>query len=699
MKRIFTLFFALVMVSEAFAQQVYYNWDFTTLTTSSFPAGFVTWNLDGQSVDPNYLNSSLNSGWVEFPYSAQNGPGVAAVASLFTNTTIACNRWLVTAPMTIPMGVPNVCLQWVAASAGPSNGFSPENYTVEVSTTDSATTSFTTLTTITGENGSNTTRILPLASYAGQTIRIAIRDITVNGFVLLLNSIKLVNLPSQAISVSDVEIYEHNYTNNPITVGGQFTNTGLNTITSFTMNYSVNGGAAVSVPQTGANLTAQTGYFYTHPTPFTPTTAGTQTVSVWFSALNGTGSTSDTASVTIFAYPQVAGLTKNVLVEEMTGAGCPWCSGGALTLRDDYNNHSGYVIPVAIHSGDINDLSTTPADALQITDGETVCNYLATGFPTAMVDRQFYFDNQSVATNVQTTDGQYGTYQGTTANGFTYIWDTLSVFRYHQATPVNVTLSGITFDSTSTSNNLSVTVNANFLNSLSQGSYNINFYVVEDSVLTPAGNTTGAGYNQDNGNYSGYTQSGHSELLGLAAVLTDNGQPNEWAQNHVLRLMAGGPWGTGSIIPSAPVAGTTYSQTYTVSVPAGWRYNYINLVGLVQEYNADANKRTVLNSVKVPLISFPAGIVETKEFSSLSVYPNPASSVATVLMNSKENATATISVLNAVGQEVIAPANVVLNSGSQSYEIQVGNLSTGLYLVKVSVNGEISTLPLSVNTK
>ena len=53
MKRILTLFFALVIVSEAFAQQVYYNWDFTALTTSSFPAGFVTWNLDGQSVDSN----------------------------------------------------------------------------------------------------------------------------------------------------------------------------------------------------------------------------------------------------------------------------------------------------------------------------------------------------------------------------------------------------------------------------------------------------------------------------------------------------------------------------------------------------------------------------------------------------------------------------------------------------------------------
>ena len=49
MKKIFILLFALVVVSKSFSQ-TYYNWDFTTASSSTFPAGFVTWKLDGQTV-------------------------------------------------------------------------------------------------------------------------------------------------------------------------------------------------------------------------------------------------------------------------------------------------------------------------------------------------------------------------------------------------------------------------------------------------------------------------------------------------------------------------------------------------------------------------------------------------------------------------------------------------------------------------
>jgi hypothetical protein len=695
MKKIFTLFLILVMVREGFSQ-TYASWDFTTL--NAFPAGFVTWNLDGQTVNSNltqYIPAlSSTKGWVLDATHDFFNSNIAMTGSYFVNTSASSDRWLITAPINIPSGVPNVGMVWYATSLGPYlYGGYYDNYQVLVSTTDSLPSSFTNLVTINGETGN--THSLALGQYAGQTIRIAIRDTTLNGVGLILPNLKVVNLPQYAATVNDVEIYEHNYLNNPVLISGLTTNTGLDTINTFTLNYSVNGGAAVSAPVTNAGLVPQQQFFYNHPTPFSTSTAGTYAVKVWFSGLNGSAASSDTSSVTIFYYPQVAGLAKNVLVEEMTGAGCPWCSGGALTLRDDYDHHTGYVIPVAIHSADINDLNVSPADALQITDGQTVVSALATGFPTAMIDRQFYFDNQSVATNVQTSSGYNGTYQGTDS---TYIWDTLSVFRYNQATPVNVSLSVLSFDSTTSSNNLVATVNATFLNSLSQGTYNLNLYVVEDSVLTPAGNN-GNGYNQDNGNYSGQASSGNSELYSLPAVLTDNGQPDEWAQNHVLRLMAGGPWGSVGVIPSAPQAGGTYSKTYTVSVPSTWRYNYIHLVGLVQEYNSDVNKRLVLNSTRVTLVTNPTGIKPTAQFNSLSVYPNPASTTVAVQMDIVNDATVSVSVLNALGQVAIAPTDVLFNSGSHTVNLQVGNLDAGLYFVKVTANGEVNTIPLSIIAK
>ena len=696
MKRLLTLLLALGITFSGFSQTIVngYSWNFTTMTGTTFPAGFVTWNLDGQTVATNLTTNipalSSAAGWILYPSSA-NGPGAAMTSSWFTNTAITCDRWLVTPPMTIPNGMPNVCLMWSANSGDPNY---TDSYEVKISTTDSNTTSFTTTpVTINGENGTATTRILPLASYAGQTVRIAFRDISVNMYLLLINSIKLVNLPSNASHIADVEIYEHNYINNPVAVTGQMKNTGFDTVNTFTLNYSVNGAAAVTAPVTAAGLLPQQSYIYSHPTAFSPTTAGTYTITSWFSALNGSAANSDTAKVTIFYYPQVAGLVKNVLVEEMTGAGCPWCPGGALALRD-VANALPYVVPVAIHSADINDLSVSPADAMQVPEGQTVVSALATGFPSGMVDRLYSFDNQTAAPSFA---NDY--YRGP-SNVANLIWDTLSVFRKNQATPVNVSLSVVSFDSTTSSNNLVVTVNASFLNSLSQGTYNMNLYVVEDSVLTPAGNN-GNGYNQDNGAYSsaaGQTTN-YNELYSLPAVLTDNGAVGQYAQNHVLRSMAGGAWGSTGVIPSAPVAGSTYTKTYTASVPSTWRYKYIKLVGVVQEYATSANHRTVLNVAQIPLIGGPNGITETAQFNSLSVYPNPASTMATVQMDMKENAMVNISVLNAIGQVAVEPTNVLLNSGSHTVNIPVGGLSTGLYFVKVTVNGEVSTLPLSVTAK
>jgi hypothetical protein len=690
MKKILTLLCALIIFSEGFAQ-TYYSWDFNTLTSSTFPTGFVTWDLDGQTVDTTQIISALNSpnGWVVFPATSQYY-GAAAAASLFFNTNVAANRWLVTADMTIPTGVADVSLQWNAASAGAEDGIL-ENYNVEISTTDSNTTSFTNILTVTGETG-EANHILPLAAYAGQTIRVAFVLTTLNGVALNINTISLINLPSESAQINDIEVYEHNYIGNPVTITGIMTNSGFNSINDFTLNYSINGAAPVTSTATGQGLITQQSYYYTHGVPFSPTTAGTYNIAVWFSQLNGTGAVSDTSTLTIFYYPQVAGLVKNVVVEEMTGAGCPFCPGGALELRDIANSLP-YAIPVAIHSGDIDDIGD-PADLMQINDGETVIETLVSDFPSAMVDRLYSFDNQAVAIDAGNLGGNLGGIYTGPSDLSTYNWDTLAAFRNIQATPVNVSLSDIVFDSTQTTNNLTVTVNATFLNGLSQGTYNLNLYVVEDSLLT-----TGQGYNQDNGFYSqaaGQTTN-YCELYGLPKVLIDNGV--EYSHNHVLRAMVGGPWGTTGQIPSAPTTAAPYSHTYTTTISPSWRYNYVKLIGLVQEYNDNPNMRTILNASETKLLQAPNGIKETSELNKLSVYPNPAATMATVELDMKADAMVTISIVDMMGQTVVVPGDNLLNAGIHSVNIPVGGLATGLYMVKVTVNGEVNTIPLSVTAK
>lgn len=690
MKKFLPLVIAMVVAFEGFSQ-TYASWDFRSGTTTTFPAGFVRWDLDGQAPNASAgFPASMDSFWAVFPTQTGANNGLAACASWFTSATIPCNRWLVTPDVNIPTGVSNVCLQWQAFSG---DGNAPESYNVLISTTDSATGSFSSTygITISAENGAATTRILPLAHFAGQRVRIAFQCTTTNGYYLGLNYINVINLPSYLASINDVEIYEHNYIGNAVPVTGTMTNGGFDTINNFTLNYSVNGAAAVTANVTGAGLVPQQSYYYTHSTVFNPTTAGTYNIKVWFSQLNGTSASSDTSSVTVFYYPQVPGLTKNVLIEEMTGAGCPWCPGGALALRDVHDNLS-YVIPVAIHSADINDLGITPAanaDRMQIANGQTVVTQYASGFPSGMVDRLYSFDNGTISPSF-INDYYRGPSQVSQD-----IWDTLSIFRKNQATPCNVSLSNITFDSTSSSNNLSVSVNATFLNSLSQGTYNVNLYLVEDSLII-----TGNGYDQDNGAYSsaGGQTTNYNELYNLAAVLVDDGRPNDYSQNHVLRAMVGGPWGQTGVIPSAPQAGQTYSHTFTTTVPNTWRYKFVHLVGVVQESNSNFNLRTVLNATEAWLLQ-PNGIKATSELNKLTIYPNPAASFANVELEVKNDATVTISVVNLLGETVTEPISNLLNAGTHTLPVSVAGLSTGLYTVKISVNGEVTSMPLSVTGK
>ena len=682
MKNIFTLLVCLATSIAGFSQ-TYYSWDFSTYTLGNFPTagGFVTWKLDAgvKSTSLSTQWATYTTGWIV----ANEGQPYAGTESAFTSTGIQADRWLCTPNMSIPTGVPNVALVWNGFSLSAGN---LESYQVRISTTDSNSTSFDTIAMSVTEPANLTVHILPLAAYAGRHIRVAFRDTTTNEWILLFTNMSLVNLPSYDMTVQNLLIYEHNYSTTATPITGTLQNLGFNAVTSYTLNYQANGGAVVSTPVTGVNIAPLATATYNSGTPFSPSSAGTYAIKVWCSNINGNADqnpSNDTARASGFYYPQVTGLNKKVLLEEFTGAGCPWCPGGAMTLRDIAAANPN-VIEVAVHSADINDLGISPAidaDKMQTPEGEALVQAVGTGFPTAVIDRLYDFDNGSLGVGIPVYVG---------GQGNSSAWGTTCAFRYTQATPVNVSLANKVYDAGT--NTLTVDVNATFLNSLSQGTYNINLYVVEDSVIT-----SGTGYDQDNSIYTSGSGNGFTTALpiyNMPSTIPNNGQPNSWTHNHVLRRMAGSTWGTVGIIPSAPVAGTTYTKSYTVSIDPTWRAQFCHIIGVVQEYNTNVNLRTVLNSVEASLI--PLGVNETSLFKNLTVYPNPASTMAKVEMDLKEDAIVYVSVANYLGQTVIAPDANNLNAGIHTVNIPVSNLATGLYFVKITVNGETTSMPLSI---
>lgn len=129
----------------------------------------------------------------------------------------------------------------------------------------------------------------------------------------------------------------------PFTVSGEFLNFGSTSLTSAQINYSVNGGSAVSSTFSGLNLTSGNTGTITSSATWTPSTTGTYTLKVWLSNLNGSNSdgnpTNDTATLSIQVVPALA--TRYPLYETFTSSTCSNCPQSNATLEGVFSNNPG----------------------------------------------------------------------------------------------------------------------------------------------------------------------------------------------------------------------------------------------------------------------------------------------------------------------------------------------------------------------
>ena len=75
-------------------------------------------------------------------------------------------------------------------------------------------------------------------------------------------------------------------------------------------------------------------------------------------------------------------------------------------------------------------------------------------------------------------------------------------------------------------------------------------------------------------------------------------------------------------------------------------------------------------------------------------YPNPFSSSTTIEFTQKEQGLTTLKVFNAVGQVVATLISEELMPGTYQYIWNAGNMSSGVYFYRLSVNGYAQTKKL-----
>ncbi len=418
-------------------------------------------------------------------------------------------------------------------------------------------------------------------------------------------------------------------------------NAGQTAINSFDVNLNYGG---TNFPQSvsGVNIASTSNYAVT--LAGLSLVAGNQPVIATISNVNGgTDDISSDDTLTSSINPIVPATGKMVVSEEGTGTWCQWCPRGAVFMDQFNTKYSEFWAGIAVHNG----------DPMTVTDYDAAFGGLIAGYPSALVDRGTDVDPSGM---------------------------TPDFFDRLQTPPVAVLTNGATWNSTTRELNVSVT--ADFALA-ANNNYKLACVLTEDGVTG-----TGSGYNQSNA----YAGGGNGAMGGFESL----GNPVPAAQmvyDHVARAIAPSFAGYANSFPATVAVGDQHTINFSFVLPATWDENQIHIIGMIIAPNGridNAGKATITEAVNNGFQSGSnAGLYEplaSQLDEMVKIYPNPASTNATVSINLISESTIELNLLDATGK-IISTKNYGNLSGAWDLNLNTSMLNSGIYLIQLEING------------
>ncbi len=565
---------------------------------------------------------------------AAGGGSKAAYCTWNTGGSTSNDQWLITPAVDIASG------NTIKFQLLNTTGYA-DNLDILLSTTNANTASFTeTIAEISLTAAADWTEYeYDLSAYVGQTVYIAFREHVANnqaeGSFIGLDLVQIGEITEPDAELSALNIPNTVSLNEEINVNGTIISNGTN-ITSFDVSYNIDGGTESDVYSvTGVNLGLGDSYDFSHNVAYTMSEVGTHTIQVTISNVNGGGETNlgnNTKSKDITVIENF--VQRTVLVEQFTTENCGNCP-PVLNYLEGLVDGNDNVIMMAHHTGYYTDFLTIP-------ESEEHLEFFNAGggtyAPAGMVDRHYNgLDND----NYQGPDPGPVFWDGNPFGG-TRINDRLSV-----PASATVNING----KANTTGALELTVSGEFLNNLTHN-VGVSLWITEDHIN--AQNQSGAA---------------------------------NWVHRYTVRDAISAR--LGDPITTSTNEGDTYRVDYTFTPNSSWNSDELYLVAMVNNMNAtDVNDRALLNAVQVKLSDLqPLGIENMVKTSSVSVYPNPAHDY----VNITNVANANIEIYNMLGELVHTQV-----STQDNVNINISNLKTGNYIIKINAGDIITTKKLNI---
>ncbi len=381
---------------------------------------------------------------------------------------------------------------------------------------------------------------------------------------------------------------------------------------------------------------------------------GNITATAVISNVNAAGNDGDSNDDTkqISLNPVKAAEGKKIFAEEGTGTWCQWCPRGAVFMDYMEDNYHDFFVGVAVHNN----------DPMVYPEYDNGVGGFIPGYPSVIMDRNTVIDPSDMEPDF--------------------------LGKVIQA-PVGIITNGATYDSLTRTLKISLTTT---LTSDIAGNYKVACVLTEDSVRG-----TGSAYNQANA-YAGGTYG----PMGGYELLANPVPANRMVYDHVARIISPNFYGYENAFGANADSGQSVTHTLTYSLPASWRLNKINIIGVIFDENgmaSNASKSTIAEAVSNGYVigteigGNVVGIDKLAGPDAIRLAPNPSNGVSNVLIDLVSDANVEVEIYSITGA-LISKKDYGMLNGAFELPINVSELNTGIYMVNVKVDGDLKVLKL-----
>jgi hypothetical protein len=588
------------------------------------------WTTYGDGLTNHYTSpSTLNDSWSALQQ--------AMVCITWTEESSAVDRWLVTPQVTVPTTNPMLVFDIAGVNFGPESPYA-ESLKVMVSTTDNQKASFSVLEDLGNLLEGNNTYGVNLSSYAGQSIYLAFACYTADGTYIFLDNVEVKTVAANCISAVSATAPAYSPQNGNCNVNLTVRNEGSSSLAAFDVTYSVNGGDEQTLNVTGVDVASFAYYTYTFPVQMLD--LGVALINITVSNPNNdtdADESDNSTSCETNVYDPASVTDRNTVLEHFTTARCVNCPAAHERLETAVQGRENRVIWIAHHVGYY-------TDDMTINESNQMTNFYNDGgstyAPAVMLDRD----------NGNATSEDPGPVFFPDNDVADHITNAIAAPAF-----VTVNITDVNYDAQS--RQLSLTVSGNFVSGMTFDSPRLSVYIMQDDIW---GSQTGA--------------------------------TGKYQHNHVIRGCITDVWGDATAITNT-TAGSTFSKTYTYTLPTKFNAKNCWVAAFVSNYSSDVNNCRIANGAKTGYIlngeDPTTGIGDVQANMKVVTYPNPTTEMAYV---STEGTIRSYEMVDAMGRKVMAQENV----NADILELNVSNLSAGIYFITVTTDKGVATQRLNV---